>query len=247
MGAMLDALNRLQQIDQQLRSTQESIQAKHRTVLNLERKAKELEKQIEQVHLQARQAQAEADRQELDRKAREQHIAKMREALNKAKTNKEYSALLAELNTEKADSMKLEDVVLTAMGKVEEYRKQETSLKDALAAQKQRIEDARRIARETEAQLASRVADLEKQRSAACVDVPGEIMMMFNRAADQNDGDALAAVQRTHPKRAEYICGGCNMGIPLEIINLLQTRGEIKQCNTCLRILYLESQVSASV
>ena len=41
----------------------------------------------------------QADRLELELKSRDEHIEKLRGHLNLARTNKEYSALLTELNT----------------------------------------------------------------------------------------------------------------------------------------------------
>ena len=61
----------------------------------------------------------QVDRLELELKSRDEHIEKLRNHLNLARTNKEYSALLTELNTAKADDSKLETQVLELMRNVE--------------------------------------------------------------------------------------------------------------------------------
>ena len=42
------------------------------------------------------------------------------------------------------------------------------------------------------------------------------------------------------PSCEDYCCGGCNMTITLEVVNLLQSRDDIQHCAVCGRILYLE-------
>src|SRR5512142_1200876 len=105
MGATLDALQRLQAIDNQLRSSREQIENKRRSVEAHRRKAATLQRQLTDAHEAIRRVQAEADRLELERKTQEAHLSKLREALNHSKTNKEYAAILTQLNTDKADAL----------------------------------------------------------------------------------------------------------------------------------------------
>lgn len=247
MGATLDALYRLQSIDQQLRSTRDRIESKRRNVRTIERRITLLERDIQQNHLQSKQAQAEADRHELDRKTREEHTLKLREALNHSRTNKEYAAVLAELNTQKADVVKVEETVLAAMTKAEELQTKEAELKETLEKEQTRLATAQEAVQAMEDELSGEIQDLEKKRAEAASGITPDAFECFNRAADQNDGDAMAGVQRTHPKRHDYICGGCNMAVPLELVNALQTRDEIQHCKVCLRILYLEAPAGVTV
>ena len=50
----------------------------------------------------------------------------------------------------------------------------------------------------------------------------------------------MADVQKPHPKRDEFVCGGCHMTITAEAVNALMTRDELQTCNNCGRILYLQ-------
>ncbi|MBI4580622.1 MAG: hypothetical protein HY718_13020, partial [Planctomycetes bacterium] len=116
MGATLDALFRLQTIENQLRSVREQIESRHRRVVGQTRRIATLEQQLNETRQSITKAQTEANSLELERKIHESHIVRLREALNQAKSNKEYAAILTQLNTDKADALKLEDKVLTAMG-----------------------------------------------------------------------------------------------------------------------------------
>jgi predicted nucleic acid-binding Zn-ribbon protein len=241
MGPTLEALHRLQEIETQLRSVREQIQSKRRTVQAHQRRVATLDRQMADTHDQIRTAQAEADRLELDRKTHESHIAKLRDALNKSKTNKEYAAVLTQLNTDKADMVKIEDAVLSAMSKVEELKKHEAELRASRDREQARGGELEKSAQDTETRLSARLKDLEAQRESASEGIPREALSLFERACEAHEGEGMAAIEQAHPKRQEFTCSGCNMSITLETINALQSRDVVVQCHTCTRILYLES------
>jgi uncharacterized protein len=246
MGAILDALHHLQQIDSQLRSVREQIESKQRSAQSHQKKVAATERQIADLHLQIRQAQTDTDKLELERKTHEQHIAKLRETLNKTKTNKEYAAILTQLNTDKADASKLEDAVLAGLTRIDELKRNEDQLRVILGKEKTRVVELEKAASETLARLSGKLKDLESQRASAAAKVPRETLSQFERACEAHEGEALAAVEQAHPKREEYICSGCNMSLTLETINALRSRDAVVQCQTCSRILYIHAPAHAS-
>jgi uncharacterized protein len=245
MGATLDALQRLQTIEIQLRSSREQIDTRLRTVEAHRRKLATLARQATDLHDAIRRAQADADRLDLDRKTQEAHLAKLRETLNRTKTNKEYAAILTQLNTDKADNLKSEDEVLAAMGKVDELKKSAADLEIQIAKEQARAAELEKVARDTEQKLAGQLAGLESQREGASDGIPLDALKLFERACDRHDGEGMAMVEQTHPKRAEFVCSGCYMSVTLESINALQSRDAIITCPNCSRLLYLESQAVA--
>jgi predicted nucleic acid-binding Zn-ribbon protein len=83
------------------------------------------------------------DRKELDLKANEEQVTKFNVQLNSIKSNKEYSILVSEIGSKKADMSVLEDEILDTMSRLEtanhEYEKatevlrdEEESLKDLI-------------------------------------------------------------------------------------------------------------------
>ena len=247
MGATLDALHRLQSIDKQLRTIRDRIESKRRVVQVRRRKTAAIQRQLTDAHQRIKDAQAEADRLELDRIARENDIGRLRETLNQVKTNKEYAAVLTELNTDKADMAKFEDAALAALTRVDDFKAEETTHTQSLEQQESRVAEVERTAQATEDQFGGQVTNLEAQRSEACLDIPGDVLGIFERACEAHEGEAMAIVQQIHPKRTEYICGGCNMSITLETVNSLQSRDTILPCQTCSRILYLDQPTGAAV
>ncbi|HSW46175.1 MAG TPA: C4-type zinc ribbon domain-containing protein [Phycisphaerae bacterium] len=245
MGATLDALHRLQSTEDRLRSVREQIESKRRMVKARQSRAANIEKQVADTRSAIRRAQTEFDRFELDRMTREEHVGRLREALNRTKSNKEYAAILTQLNTEKVNLSKLEDSALAALGRAEQERKKNTELHALMEKEMSQVADLMKSAQEAEAKLATQLAALERQREEAADGIPAKALNVFQKACERHEGEAMALVERVHPKRAEYVCSGCNMSVPLEITNSLQSRDEVQVCQTCSRILYLEAPAGA--
>jgi predicted nucleic acid-binding Zn-ribbon protein len=105
----------------------------------------------------------------------------------------------------------------------------------------QRLEAAEARVRDYIESTAEQRSGLEAQREEAATGVPHHALVMFNRTAERHEGEALAPIMRLHPKRDEYACGGCNMKVTLETVNLLRSRDELRTCSACGRILFMES------
>ncbi len=242
MGATLDALHRLQNIETQLRSLRQQIESKRRSVQSRKRRLATLERQTADTRHQIQHAQSEADRLELERKTHEGHINKLREALNRAKTNKEYAAVLTQLNTDKANALRTEDTVLAALNRVDDLKKQEGDRQASLDLERARVGELERASTDLEARLSTQLADLEAQRREATDKIAPEALNFFERACEKHEGEAMAMIVQVHPKRGEYTCSGCHMSITLETINALQSRADaVRTCQTCSRVLYLDA------
>jgi hypothetical protein len=246
MGATLDALFRLQTIENQLRSVRGQIESKSRRVAGQGRRIATIEQQIKETHQAVVKAQAEANSLELERNTREAHITKLRDALNQVKSNKEYAAILTQLNTEKADALKQEDRVLAALGKVDEVKKKADEHKVGYDKEQVRLAGLKKDVSDQEARLAGELKRLEEQRKRAVEGITLETLQFFERACERHEGEAMAIVERVHPKREEYICTGCHMSVPLERINSLQSRDEVQLCPSCTRILCLDTPANAN-
>lgn len=241
MGGILEALHRLQEIETQLNGLRREEAGKGRKIRNVERQILKLDEEVERLEAERVTRQSEADQFDRDVRTRESAILGHRDALLKARTNKEYAAILTSINTEKADSAKIERLGLEKLGEVERLEeqiaalaKERESLTERLAACKQVLENYLDQTREERTRL-------QQQRQGATGDVPASALATFVRVAEKHEGEGLVEVSRLHPKREDYACGGCNMTLTLEIVAVLRARDEIQFCNACGRILRLPS------
>ncbi len=241
MGETLEALRRLQDIELQLATIRRKREAKARRADTHERKVAQADEKLEAQRALLRDRQVRLDALTLEISAREESTGKHREALNKAKTNKEYSAILAAMNTEKADTAKLENSILVLM---EEIQAAQQVLADLEAQKTKYVEDvgaSRKTLADYDAESKDERERLEAVHDEHAKGIAPAVLASFSRVAQRHDGEAMAIVTRLHPKREEYMCGGCNMKVTLETVNSLQTRDEIQLCSCCGRILHLEA------
>ncbi len=242
MGATVDALHRLQEVELQLAELKRKIARKHRAVQRQEGRISEIEREIETRRAELTRTRVDADRLDVDMRAHDESIAKLRQSLNLVKTNKEYSAILTQLNTEKADNSKVEERAMELLNRIDAKRTEISETEERLKQELARLGTLKTTAAETEAKARGRIEELTAQRDGAADAVPAQALELFNRVAGKNEGEALAKVVRTHPKRSEYACDGCNMSITIEQVNAIMSRDQAVVCNTCGRILYVESQ-----
>src|SRR5262249_828427 len=203
MGAILDALHRLQEVELQIAEINRVIQRKVNAVKKQDQRIAETDAKIAAQQQSLKLDTVEADRLDLDVKSREAEIAKLRQALNLAKTNKEYSAILTQLNTTKADNSKIEETVLTKLTALDAKRKQIATMQAERQAEMVRLGEFKAAQKEGENKSRERLNSLLAAGKKAEADVPAAALDRFRRVADKNEGEAMAAILRTHPKREE--------------------------------------------
>lgn len=234
-----EALHALYLVDQQVRGLESRLDGARAHLRAQTLKLDTLTKQLAEISDQHRHAQASEANLESDVKGIEERINKIREQMNNSKTNKEYSAFLVEVNTLKADKSKVEERALQLLGEADKLAARMEQLKTQVAEQ-QKIKGL------AEKELAARTAEvsteldaLKAKRTEAANQVPPATLAVFEKLADDMDGEAMAPVEQDDPRRMEYNCGGCYMSIPVEAVNKLVTQDDIVRCTSCTRILYL--------
>ncbi|MFB3893558.1 MAG: zinc ribbon domain-containing protein [Phycisphaerae bacterium] len=243
MGKMLDALLRLQAVERDLTAVRRRLQTRKNAVAIQQRKIDQLRAEYAAIHDKAVSRRKEADRRELDLKQKEAKVSSLRTALNTAKTNKEYAAILTELNTHKADNAKLEEEILKIMQEVDSIKADADKVNAQIEAESKRLQETQRTSEEEINRLTELTDKLTAQRADAAAEVPPEALAAFNRISESYEGEAMAVVE-VHGKRPpyDYVCGGCYMSLNAEHANVLRTRDEIRTCDNCRRILYIQPQ-----
>jgi len=241
MGAILDALFRLQEIEKQLVDLRRGIESRKRQRRAATRRMEQCLQDHENTMARARDRQVRLDFLELEIKAKETQIAKLREALNRAKSNKEYAAILTQINTSKADTTKQEEQALQIMSEVEAVREQAEVQLEQAGKEKERLADLEKSMSRHEASAQVTIGDLQRQRKEVVRQLPHEVLFTFERVAARHDGEGLAAVVQENPRRQEFSCGGCSMAVTLEQFNRLQDPNEMVTCNCCGRLLHLSN------
>jgi len=179
--------------------------------------------------------QKEIDRKELDLKADEGEITRYNVQLNSIKTNKEYSALISEIGSKKADMSILEDEILNTMSRLEianqehekateDLRNEEESLKDFINSVNAEIKEA------------DNEIEKIKNEQKKYIDLLDEYTLKrYSHLSSIKGGKAVVPV-------VGNVCSGCFMNITTQTLNALMSGKDLVVCQSCSRILYLEEK-----
>jgi len=248
MGHLLEGLLKLQSIERELAQVKRRLKARQNAVSIQKRRIDQLQERWDALDGKSLTRRQDADRCELDLRQSEERVSRLRTALNSAKTNKEYAAILTQINTLKADNAKLEDSTLKIMQDVDAIRAEANGIRQEIDKETRRLQEIEQTNAAEIEKLNGMMASLVANRGEATKNLDGEGLRVFNRMAEKYDGEAMAAIQ-IEGKRApfDYICGGCYMSLNAEHANALRVRDEVRTCDNCGRILYLDrSQESSS-
>ena len=246
MAGTLEALLHLQSVERQIVEVRRQLEAKRAAVKAHQRRIEELQAELQALNEEYKTRQKEAATVELELQAREEEVAKLRASLSTAKTNKDYAAILTRINTLKADNSKFEDEGLRLIQAAEDVQKQAKEVERQIAEAQDALAEVERTSAEEVARLEAMLAELKDQRAEAARDVPADALSVFERIAEKRNGDAMARIIVVGDKPPhQYVCSGCNMSIRAEHANALRARDEIRLCDSCQRILYLEEKITS--
>jgi uncharacterized protein len=247
MGTTLDALLRLQNVERDLAQVRRRLKTRKGAVIAQQGRIATLTEDAASLKEKLLHQRKTADQYELDLQSKEEHVAHLRGSLNTAKTNKEYAAVLTEINTFKADNAKLEEDGLKVMAEIDQTRAEAEALDAKIAEEQSRLDQIEKDSADEVARLSTMLEQLQAKRDEAAQAVPRETLSTFERIAANFDGEAMAVIEIEGRKPPHtYVCGGCFMGLNAEHANVLQTRDEIRTCNNCGRILYLQRETEGS-
>jgi uncharacterized protein len=246
--SITERLLRVFRVDQQLGGLQSRLRGAERFLDEQNRQLQQIETGRDSINTQLRHLHAAIAGHEGEMARLDARIEKLREQMNTAKTNKEYKALLTEVNTLKIDRGKSETAALEQMTRSDELKKQLAEL-DAQHAEREKL---RKVAQDDRARKADeikdRVSELKSQREQFVSDVPADVMGIYMALWRQKGDEAMAPVEELDRRRHEYTCSACQMAVPMETVSSLITGksvgAPITRCVSCGSILYLEKEAA---
>jgi predicted nucleic acid-binding Zn-ribbon protein len=175
---------------------------------------------------------------ELDLSDREGAIQKANANLMTAKTNQEYSLLVAEIARKKEDKGKVEEQILEQF---EVIKQGERLVKEAEARLVEAQSDYKGFEERARQELAAHQTELaghDERRAQIRRALDAEVLKLYDRAFKAL-GEAVSPVEA-------HICQGCFSQVtPNDRSRLLSGR-ELVSCRVCSRILYLPEILQAS-
>jgi uncharacterized protein len=179
---------------------------------------------------------------EASQKARKQHEAQVQDLetkrskykgqLMEVKTNKEYTAMLHEIEGVEREIKGREDLILEEMEKAEglqaAVRREESDFKAVENGATKSVGELDAAA----ARLGAEVAKLRGERDAVAASVPEQPRELYARIAKQR-GTAVAEAR-------DGMCEACHVRMRVQVWGEVRHNDQLYQCESCARILYYE-------
>jgi predicted nucleic acid-binding Zn-ribbon protein len=217
-------------------------------IANLEASTEEIPKVIQSIEEDAKRAKAhqanlEARRKDLEKERmhRESDIEAERDRMRKVqakqldvKTNKEYSALLHEIEgiKNKIDQFETETLELmeTSEALEEEIRQGQGKLRE----QEAEAEDRKKEQRQTLDQLQKRLAGVREDQQRLSLEIEPDWLSEYRRIKAAR-GMAVAGLNGKS-------CGGCHQTLMPKLVHAVKHDHEIQTCPNCNRILFASEE-----
>ena len=237
MEEKLSLLIQLQDIDGTIRSRREEKKKLPDLLAALERRSEENKAELGR----AREAleTAQKDKRDRDRDLEEGagKVEKLKARTPDIKTNKEYTALLKEIETAEQENKAIEDEILKLMEKIDAAAGEIRNAESRSAQEADAIEAERKHLEESMARMDAALAADEQVRTDIAARVDAALLSQYQRRYVSLNGRVVVEA------RGEA-CSGCFMSIPPQIFVNVKKNAEIITCPHCHRILYYKEAIA---
>jgi predicted nucleic acid-binding Zn-ribbon protein len=169
---------------------------------------------------------------ELDVESRTEQIKKYQNQLLQVKTNKEYSALLTEINGLKTKNSLTEDDILELMESIERAKKAITENQKEVEQDKRKIMRVKKEKKAEQAEVEKILQRHQEQRQQFAEMVEEKILHEYSKLLKLRNGVAVTAVN------AEGVCNGCHVALTPQMFAEVKTGEYLHRCPICFRFLH---------
>jgi len=221
----------LQELDTEIKQTTLFLESLPRLIEDIDRKIKAGSQAVAEA--KERLAGNQKARRDLEASVKDvkARVAKFKRQLGEVKTNKEYTALLHEIEESQREVDAVEEKIISEMLAADDI---EEEIKAATRRQGQDHESLRAeqaVLERKRQEMTTRRDALIGQREALVPLIPADQMKLYMSIFNKKSGAALSAV------RNEF-CSLCHVRIRPQMINEIRDRSKIYLCENCGRILY---------
>ena len=231
MREQLKLLWELQKIDLELKGIKEEKDRYPKEIKKLDEKQK-----IEKERIQKEREKIES--LEKTRRQKEGHLNTEQEKIKRAegrmsevKTNKEYQALLSEIDTIKEANSRIEEEILQVMDEIDELKKDLSKREKEMGSTLEKIEGERKKLQEKTAQGEKAWSERVERRELLSKQIESKLVKLYNTLKEKRQGVGVVSVKNE-------TCQGCFLNVPPQMFIEVQKNNALVRCPHCNRILY---------
>lgn len=236
--ALQSALTRLQDAEQLLEGIPDWMEELHEEYSERKQQIDACEQVAEEAARERREAEAEiADTQE--------KLARYQQQMNAVTNQREYSALLQEIDSAKTRIEELQQAVASAIERKDEADVKSTEEREAFADLEQRYKTELEKWESQKPSIGAEVETLRGQIEVYRERLSPQHLASFKRIFDRLNGQALAPIRKVEPggrRQAFWHCGVCHYNVRPQIVMDVRASGALVQCDACKRLLFVEEE-----
>jgi hypothetical protein len=157
-------------------------------------------------------------------------LVKFNAQLPMIKTNREYKAILLEVDLVEKEMSDIEEKVLFKMDEVEKAEASARGKQAELQKAQQEIDDEKKRLQQRKQAVEESLQGTRSERQHLVSTVEASLLHQYDRIRVHKGGLAVAQLQ-------DESCGACHMELPPQIVNEV-IGGKIHACPSCSRLLY---------
>jgi hypothetical protein len=229
----LDLLWELQRIDLELKSIKESREGFPKEIKRLDEKQKVETEKIQKEREKIDGLEKERRWKEGQLSLEQEKIKKTEGKMFEVKTNKEYQALLTEIDSLKGANSKEEEEILQLLDEIDELKRSLSKREKEIAAVLTKIEGEKRALQERMARDEEVLKKQTGRREIVTKRLESTHYRLYNTLTEKRKGvGVVSAKQET--------CQGCYVNVPPQMFIEVQKNNALIRCPNCNRILYWE-------
>lgn len=169
-----------------------------------------------------------------------ENIARAKQRLLEVKNNKEYQAILKEIELAETSCSDIETQIISLLDEMDNLSLLVKKDENTLNQEKQKYEEERKKLETAISSLDTDFADWEQKRNDLKEKIDGGLLAKYEKIKNRSNGIGVVSVWKA-------VCNGCHMNIPPQLYNELQKSSELLICPNCNRIIYYRNKDSAAL
>lgn len=164
------------------------------------------------------------------------------EQLRQVSSEREYTALLKEIDTVKAQINESEQKILELIEKQDQAGKDHDELQEKFRDLHERYQAELAKWESEKPEVARTVEELTGRVEEIRETVPRPYQSLFDRLYERFEGQAVARIVRleTRGTNAMWHCEACSYSVRPQVVVDIRNDGTVVQCDACKRFLYLD-------
>jgi predicted nucleic acid-binding Zn-ribbon protein len=238
-----DALDCLHRAEAQLAGIPDWMQ-------ELDAEYQERKGEIESLERQAEEATTARRTAEAGISDAQDKLKRYQQQINEVTNQREYGALLQEIDTVKNQITSLEEQAFASMEQADAANQALEEQRQAFDGLDQRYQAELAKWEKQKPGISEEAHKLREQVDVLRERLPRGHLRQFERILERTGGQALAAIRRVDRPRSATMwhCAVCNYNVRPQVLVDIQDRGSLIQCDSCKRILFVEpAEEAASV